>query len=290
MPIKGIDNFRQKIPAFSGKKIAILPIFCICMLSFAFAVYFVFNSLPSILASPGESNLALAFCPLIGVLFVEIIGFFLVWQMWFRRISLKAKYGATSYQRIFLVGFAGVTWLLSISINQFFPFYSFAQEFWATSPLQVLATPLELFFGSYGFAMVFLKYAIALILLVIGVLMFARAIQVFGIDYMVVLYLYFPEESQPQQSEIYSVLRHPTYAGALMVCLSGAFFTFTIYSFVVYILLLIGFYIHIYFVEEKELVQRFGDSYKNYRKKVPAFFVHPRNLKTLFHFLLFHLT
>lgn len=285
MPIKGVDNFRRKIPAFSGKKIVILPIFCICMLTVAFIVYFVFDSLLSILASPAESNFVFAFCPLIGVLIVEIFGFFLVWQMWFRRNSLKAKYGVTSYQRIFLVGFAGVTWLLSISINQFFPFYSFAQDFWATSPLKVLATPLEALFGSYGIEMLFLKYGIAMILLVIGLLMFTRAIQVFGIDYMAVLYLYFPEESQPQKSEIYSVLRHPAYAGALMVCLSGAFFTFTIYSFVVYTLLLFGFYIHVYFVEEKELIQRFGKSYQNYRNRVPAFFVYPQNLKILFHFL-----
>lgn len=286
MTIKGLDNFRRKIPWFSGKKIAILPFFSVCMLTLAFVLYFVFDSLPSILASLSEYNLFLAFCPLIGVLIVEIVGFSLVWQMWFRRDSLKAKYGATSYQRIFLVGFGGITWILSISIKQFFPFYSSAQGFWATSLMKVLATPLDTFFGSYGFVIVFSKFLVAMILLAIGLLMAVRAVQVFGIDYMVVLYLYFPEESQPQQNEIYSVLRHPAYSSALIVCLSGAFFTFTIFSFITYILLFAGFYLHIHFVEEKELIQRFGDSYKTYRRRIPAFFVYPKDLKTLFHFLL----
>jgi protein-S-isoprenylcysteine O-methyltransferase Ste14 len=285
MTIKGLDNFRRKIPWFSGKKIAILPFFSVCMLTLAFLVYFVFESLPSMIPL-AENNLVLAFCPLIGVLIVEMVGFSLVWQMWFRRKSLKAKYGATSYQRIFLVGFAGITWILSISIKQFFPFYFLANDFWATSSMKVLATPLDTFFGSYGFAVVFFKFVIAIILLAFGLLMAVRAVQVFGIDYMVVLYLYFPEESKPQQNEIYSVLRHPAYSSALIVCLSGAFFTFTIFSFITYIIFLAGFYIHIHFIEEKELIQRFGNSYKTYRRKVPAFFVYPKDLRALFHFLL----
>jgi len=32
-------------------------------------------------------------------------------------------------------------------------------------------------------------------------------------------------------------------------------------------------YIHIHFVEEKELMDRFGDSYREYRNENPAFFI-----------------
>jgi hypothetical protein len=39
-------------------------------------------------------------------------------------------------------------------------------------------------------------------------------------------------------------------------------------------------------VEEKELIKSFGTSYKDYMKRVPAFFVKPNKLKTLFHFLI----
>jgi protein-S-isoprenylcysteine O-methyltransferase Ste14 len=103
---------------------------------------------------------------------------------------------------------------------------------------------------------------------------------------MFVVYLYFPEESQIQENEIYSVLRHPVYAGGLLIALGGAFLTFTLFSFATYLILLIGFYLHVHFVEEKELIQRFGDSYREYRMKVPAFFVSPKSIRVFFSFLL----
>ena len=39
------------------------------------------------------------------------------------------------------------------------------------------------------------------------------------------------------------------------------------------------------FVEERELIMRFGDSYREYMKSVPAFFPKPDKLKTFFKFL-----
>ena len=116
-------------------------------------------------------------------------------------------------------------------------------------------------------------------------MMCARAIQVFGVDYMAVVYLYFPEESHIQENEIYSVLRHPAYASLLIIALGGTFHTFTILSIAAFLAFLLGFYVHIYLVEEKELIQRFGDSYKSYQKKVPAFFIRPKDINIFLRFL-----
>jgi len=55
---------------------------------------------------------------------------------------------------------------------------------------------------------------------------------------MTVTYLYFPEESKIQNHEIYSVLRHPMYAGALLLGLGGMFSTLTLYS-VVFLLFIL---------------------------------------------------
>ena len=186
---------------------------------------------------------------------------------------------------MFLVGFAGIIWVLTVAANQYIPYYSFAADFWATSPLQILASPFETYLGIAGPVVFYVKEIVAVVLLTMGLLMCIRAIQVFGFDNMVVLYVYFPEESQIQENQFYSALRHPTYAGVLLICLGGAFFTFTFLSFAAYGLLLIGFYLHIHFVEEKELIERFGDSYRGYRSKVPAFFVRPRNMSTFLQFL-----
>ena len=285
MQIKGYKKFREKLPAFTGKKIAILPIYLICMAAIAFVIYITFDSFPATPVANMLSGAWLSLFPLLGVLIVEAVGFLLVWQMWLLRDRLKAKYGSTAYQQVFLFGFGGVVWVLTVAVNQYIPYYSFAPAFWMTSPLQTLATPLEAFFGAAAPVVFILREAIAVALLVIGFLMIIRAFHVFGMDYMVVLYLYFPEESQIQQNKIYSALRHPTYAGAIIVCLGGAFFTFTLLSFAVFTLYLVGFYIHIYLVEERELIQRFGESYHSYRKRVPAFFVSPRHVGTLLRFI-----
>ena len=103
---------------------------------------------------------------------------------------------------------------------------------------------------------------------------------------MTVIYLYFPEESKIQNHKIYSVLRHPTYTGALLVGLGGMFSTLTLYSVIFFIVYLVAFYIHIHFVEEKELIARFGPSYQGYMNKVPTFFVNPDKLGAFLGFLL----
>jgi protein-S-isoprenylcysteine O-methyltransferase Ste14 len=283
--IKGFNKFREKLPALSGKKIIILPILAICMITIAFAVYVFFDSLPDILAASGINEVILSFFPLFGVIIMQGAGFFLVWQLWLWRDHLKAKYGPISYQRVILIGFAGITCIITVAINQYIPYYSFAQGFWASSPLQVLATPLESFFGIAASIVFYIKDALAVILFIIGLLTCTRAIQTFGLDYMFVVYLYFPEESQIQKNEIYSILRHPVYAGGLLIALGGAFLTFTLFSFATYVILLTGFYLHVHLVEEKELIQRFGNSYREYRMKVPAFFVSLRNIRTYLRFL-----
>jgi len=115
--------------------------------------------------------------------------------------------------------------------------------------------------------------------------MLFRALETFGFDYMTVIYLYFPEESEMQYHKIYSILRHPAYSGALFLCLGALIIQFTLYSISFYLILYIGMYIHIHFVEEKELIDRFGDSYREYRSQTPAFFVYPKRLGLFFKYL-----
>jgi protein-S-isoprenylcysteine O-methyltransferase Ste14 len=206
--------------------------------------------------------------------------------MWLWRKLLKAKYGPLSYQHICLAGFAGVSCLFSIGVHLFIHYWSFSSSFWTSSPLKFLTIPPEAYFHAFGIAVFWAKIALSIFFSVLGVTMMARSIQMFGLDYMAVIYLYFPEESKVQNHEIYSVLRHPMYMGFLLVGLGGMFSTLTLYSVILYIVYLVGFFIHIHFVEEKELIERFGPSYQEYVKKVPAFFVKPNKLGVFFCFLL----
>ena len=201
-----------------------------------------FDSVPGRVISSQVNFIGLALSPLIGELVIATIGFLLVYQMWFWRERLKAKYGQLSYQRIFLVGFTGVLCVLSLGINLYIPFWLFSPSFWMQSPLQILVQPIEFFIPLAGPIIFWIRMVFTVLFLVVGIGMAVRSLQNFGFDYMTVVYLYFPEESQLQEHEIYSVLRHPAYSGAIAVGLGGMFFNFTIYSIILIIVLIIGFY------------------------------------------------
>jgi protein-S-isoprenylcysteine O-methyltransferase Ste14 len=286
MKIKGADKFQEKVPMLSGKKLFLLPLYAFSVLLLCILVLIGFDSIPGIAKSNGTSSVLLSLFPLIGEIIVCAVGLVLVYQMWFWKDKLKAKYGPLSYQHIFLVGFAGISCLLSLSINLFIHYWSFSSLFWINSPLKFLTIPPEGYFYSSGVIVFWARMVLSVFFSVFGIIMMIRALQTFGFDYMTVIYLYFPEESKIQNHEIYSVLRHPAYAGALLIGLGGMFSTLTLYSVVFFLVYLLAFYIHIHFVEEKELLARFGPSYQEYMKKVPAFFVSPNKIGILLDFLL----
>ncbi|MFW9901754.1 MAG: methyltransferase family protein [Candidatus Thorarchaeota archaeon] len=286
MKLKGFDKFREKIPGFSGKKIIFLPLYLLSILIVSLLIQIYFDILPTMLPTNGLLGFVLPWFPVFGVLIMGIIAIFLVYQMWFHRDRLKAKYGQLSYQKVFLAGFGGVVVIFSIVIHNYIAFYMWNIGFWSHFPYSILITtlssyipPMVLFFG-------YLRLICGIFLGFLGLLMSVRALFTFGFDYMTVIYLYFPEESELQDNKIYSALRHPAYAGALIICLGGAILQLTLYSIIFFFILYVGMLIHIHFVEEKELINRFGDSYKEYRKKVPAFFVHPKNWGQFFKFIL----
>jgi protein-S-isoprenylcysteine O-methyltransferase Ste14 len=100
------------------------------------------------------------------------------------------------------------------------------------------------------------------------------------------MYVYFPEESRLVEASIYKVLRHPVYSGVLRMALvlvlwnGGAFALFAgargLLSMTAWVRL----------VEERELIERFGDGYRCYRAQTPAFFnLNPRTWTRLWRFL-----
>lgn len=97
------------------------------------------------------------------------------------------------------------------------------------------------------------------------------------------LYVYFPGKGRRVDNSIYGVLRHPVYAGALRLGLGLAFLNGNIFGLLI---LPFGLTTWVRLVEEKELIERFGDGYADYRKATPAFWPHPRNLGEFFRFLI----
>ncbi len=109
----------------------------------------------------------------------------------------------------------------------------------------------------------------------IGAILWLRSIFAFGADNLAWLYVYYPEEGKIIDSSIYSILRHPVYAGLLRVGIGLALLNGNANAIAFAILLPLGFTGWIRLVEEKELIERFGRSYLDYRTHVPAFWLRP---------------
>jgi protein-S-isoprenylcysteine O-methyltransferase Ste14 len=102
---------------------------------------------------------------------------------------------------------------------------------------------------------------------------------------MALVYLYYPDESEIQEHEIYSVIRHPAYFGVLCLAAGGLMLRLSVFSFVLFLMFLLGLLAHILLVEEKELMERFGEAFIAYRERVPALYIRIRDFRTFFRFL-----
>ncbi len=122
--------------------------------------------------------------------------------------------------------------------------------------------------------------------LIVGATLWIRGIVAFGFDNLALLYVYFPEEGKIVDSNIYSILRHPVYAGALRVIIALALLNGNGNSIAFIPFAPLGLFGWIRLVEEKELIERFGQFYLDYRKRVPAFWPRLRDYGKFFGFLL----
>lgn len=66
--------------------------------------------------------------------------------------------------------------------------------------------------------------------LFVGTLLWIRSVFTIGLDHLAMLYVYFPEEGSMKNTNIYGILRHPVYAGALRVCIGLALLNTGIYA------------------------------------------------------------
>jgi methanethiol S-methyltransferase len=122
-------------------------------------------------------------------------------------------------------------------------------------------------------------------MLCIGVLLWIRSVFTFGADNLALLYVYHPEEGRIVDSGIYGILRHPVYASILRVSIGLALINGNANAIAFIIFIPLGLFGWIRLVEEKELIERFGQSYLDYRKRVPAFWPRLRDMGKFLVFL-----
>lgn len=227
--------------------------------------------------------------PIFGSLIVLTIGFTLVYSFWRNRDKYLSKFGELAYQKAFKFVVTGVPIIISVIIHSFFP-NDLIVPYQNTQNLAwYLGTPISDVFFNFSIVIFSIRLALWITFVGLGMTVVSRALKIFGIDYMGLVYVYYPKESTLQDHEIYSVLRHPTYHTLMLFSISSIFLRFSIYSIIYFFIFIIGINTHLKFVEEKELIQRFGEEYERYKENVPAFFVRFKDLKKYFSFVFYKL-
>jgi protein-S-isoprenylcysteine O-methyltransferase Ste14 len=283
MEFKGMDKLREKLPNYAGKKIYIFPLVGIVAALLGYCLLILFDLMPRLFSGVELLAAIEPFMPLLGTLLLGSFGFWVIGLLWRRRDSMKEKYGNLAYQHMIRYGVVGVFMIPPLIFHAFTsirslpgsPVNSLTNQ-WAMPILQILGIPTDVD--------VWTRLIISGMFIIFGALTIRSALLTFGLDYMGVVYLYYPEESEVVDHEIYSVVRHPTYLGGTLLAIAAIMFRFTIYS------ILIGIMAYLVFRlqarrEEKELVNRFGDSYRTYMKRVPALHIRFMDIPTYLRFL-----
>lgn len=285
MKLKGISKLREKLPDYPGSKVFRIPL--IALLAYIFGMIFLFSMdlFPRFFSAHDFFLTIEPFTPIIGTFILVLTGFLLVYKVWYSRENYEEKYEERAYQKALKLGLVGIPFIIASVIHSYIPIGSpiflyprnNLTEFFSASLLSLIPilVPIEFI----------IRTIISMVFVILALLTMIRSLLTFGIDYMAVVYLYYPEESEVQDLEIYSILRHPAYTAIMFLCIGGILARLSLYSLIFSSMVMVGLMIHIRFVEEKELVERFGESYNEYRSEVPALLVKPRNLGKFFKFL-----
>jgi protein-S-isoprenylcysteine O-methyltransferase Ste14 len=284
LQLKGIDKLREKLPAYLGRKIAILPVTAALGGLLAYIFLIILDIIPRVFSDIAFLVAIEPFVPLLGSIFIAILALLLIWGLWNRRDQMRELHGELAYQKMILRGVTGVFLIPSLVFHSFTSIRSLPPSPPANDLTIQWSRSLLPLFGIAPEIELWIRIILSGVLIILGAITVRSAVLTFGLDYMAVVYLYFPEESEIQEHEIYSVIRHPTYLGGILLGVAGLFFRFSVYSILMCLVVFLVFRLQIW-KEEKELVERFGEGFIEYQKKVPALFVRPGRIRDFFRFL-----
>ncbi len=286
MRLKGMEIFREKLPAYSGKKIYFFLILSFLTIISSIIFQLIMDSSSRLFIDLAILQILAPFTPIIGSGLILTIGFSLVYTFWRLKEKLLTKDKVKAYQKALPIALIGIPLVISFVVHGFLPNDFLIPNNDSSTLSWYLNIPVyEIFFETPSWIL-YIRIIVFIIFLILGLIVVFKSLMVFGIDNMGLVYVYYPEESKMEKHEIYSILRHPTYHGLVMLLIGSFFLRFSIYSIIFLFMFLIGINIHLKFVEEKELIRRFGEEYKSYQENVPAMFLRPKDLKKYIHFLL----
>jgi protein-S-isoprenylcysteine O-methyltransferase Ste14 len=286
MKLKGIQKFLEKIPDFRGKKLLYIPLILIPSFLLPLLIMVFLDISTRIWCINEFGNIIEPIIPISSTLLFQFIGIFLISRIWVKKEDFLKKYNEKAYQKSFKFVLTGIPIFITSMLHGFIPFEIFYQNPSKNLLSWIMAKPLSFFIFGLEDPTLFLRFFLGLFILIIGIGTVLRSLDTFGFDYMSIIYIYYPEESEIQDHEIFSILRHPTYHGLILISFSSIMFRFSFYSIIISILFILGMNTHLKLIEEKELKERFGEKYRQYMKETNALFYHPRLIRQFFKFLL----
>jgi len=284
--MKGLEKLKEKLPDYQGKKLRLFMVLAFSCFIISLVFQLIMDSLPRIFPDIAILQLIAPLTPIIGSLLVVIIGLTIVRSFWKIRDKYISKYGVKAYQKAFRFVAIGIPIVISVVVHSFFPTDLIARYGDKDVFSSYLGNPISEFLLNFPPLFLYIRVALFFIFLLLGLAVIFKALRIFGIDNMALIYVFYPNESTLQNHEIYSILRHPTYHGLMLIIIGSILLRFSIYSVIYFLMFLVGINIHLKLVEEKELIERFGEHYKKYRENVPAFFVKLKDFKKYFSILL----
>ena len=284
--MKGLNKLKEKLPDYQGKKLRLFQVIAFSSFIISLVFQLIMDSLPRIFPDMAILQSIAPLTPIIGSLIVLIIGLMIVRSFWKICDKYISKYGVKAYQKAFRFVAIGIPIVISVIVHSFLPTDLIARYGDTDVYSSYLGNPISDFLLSSPPLLLYIRVALFFIFLLLGLTVVFKALRIFGIDNMALVYVFYPNESTLQNHEIYSILRHPAYHGLMLISIGNIFLRFSIYSVIYFLMFLVGMKMHLKLVEEKELIERFGEQYKKYRENVPAFFVKLKDFKKYFSILL----
>jgi protein-S-isoprenylcysteine O-methyltransferase Ste14 len=286
MKLKGIDKFLAKVPDYRGKRVYRIPLIVLLSFIISLVSMILLDLLPRLFPSIPFLVVIEPFMPIISTILFQILGVLLIRRIWTKRNSFLKENYERAYQKSLRYILTGIPFFVATMLHGFFPINLIPPTPNVGSITWFMASPFtELLNIQYDF-LEYIRLIIGFIILVLGIGTILRSLFTFGFDYMSVMYIYYPEESEVNHHEIYSIIRHPTYYGIILMSFSSVVFRFSLYSLIICLLFILAMNIHIKWTEDKELIERFGTTYKEYMKTTNALFYPPQYIKKYFMFLL----
>ena len=183
--MKGMEEFRQKLPDLNGKKMARIPLIAITSFILGILVLMLFDNLQNYLGM--DSNLLTAFFPIIGVLIVEMIGFFLLTLFWRKKETYLKKNYEKGFQNGLKFVLTGFPLIVSVPIHSILllPFYNILNGNSGNEITQKLNQSLLIYLGVHSDIDIIVRVILGFLCLVIGLIGYRKIVNTFGIDYMI---------------------------------------------------------------------------------------------------------